>query len=294
MDNETRVLVPKPTHSANGPSRTACLVNIYPPGPALGMRYVLAPCPLIVGRDTTCDLVINDDSVSRKHACIQPNGSGFEISDLESTNGTLVNDVRVAAHPLKDGEYLRIGNAIFRFLAGGNLEAEYHEEIYRLTIIDALTEIHNQRYLLDFLGRTVSCADRYSRPVAVLMFDIDHFKAVNDRMGHLAGDHALRELAATVKKTIRKDDLFARYGGEEFAIVMPETVRKNALKVAEHLRKQVEQHSFRFGVQQFHITISVGVASVVGRKNLAATEVIRQADVNLYQAKQQGRNRVVG
>ncbi|MBY0526024.1 MAG: GGDEF domain-containing protein [Gemmataceae bacterium] len=293
MDDETRILTTTPKPPSAGP-RNACLVHIYPPGAALGSRYTLKETPTVLGRDDNCDIPINDDSVSRRHACIQPNPNGYGVIDLQSTNGTFVNDVRVTMHQLRDGDYVKIGNGIYRFLAGGNIEAEYHEEIYRLTIIDALTDIHNKRYLLEFLGRALSCSTRYARPLALAMFDLDKFKAINDQLGHLGGDYTLRELAMRIKKAIRKEDLFARYGGEEFSVVMPETVRKDALQVAEQLRKLVERHPFEYGGHQFRVTISIGVAAITGDEWLAPTELVKQADENLYQAKKQGRNRVVG
>jgi diguanylate cyclase (GGDEF)-like protein len=294
MDEETRILssTPKPKPQAQ---RDACLVHIYPAGTDLGARYQLGKDPVVIGRDDNCDVSVNDDSVSRRHACITPSPQGHVVMDLQSTNGTFVNDTRITQQQLlKDGDYLRVGNGIYRFLAGGNIESEYHEEIYRLTIVDALTDIHNKRYFLDFLGRHLSLATRYARPLALAMFDIDRFKAINDQLGHLCGDATLRELAHRVKKAVRKDDLFARYGGEEFAIVMPETIRKDAVQVAEQLRKLVERHPFEYVGHQYKVTISVGVSASTGEEWLAASELIRQADENLYQAKRQGRNRVVG
>jgi diguanylate cyclase (GGDEF)-like protein len=259
----------------------------------MGSRYPLGDSPVVLGRDDDCHIHLTDDSVSRKHACIQPETDGYTVLDLNSTNGTYVNEMRVNAQKLKDGDYLHVGNAIFRYLSGGNVEAAYHEEIYRLTIIDALTGIHNKRYLLEFLGRELSCAVRYRRPMSLVMCDIDRFKSINDEFGHLCGDYALRELAACVKNIIRKEDLFARYGGEEFAIVMPETGRDGAVQIADRVRKQVEVHPFRFEEDSFSITISMGVASITGDEWLTTNELIRQADEKLYKAKQAGRNRVL-
>ncbi len=292
MDDETRILTTTPKPPPAG-QRGACLVHIYPSGPNLGSRYTLGDTPLVVGRDDTCDICINDDSVSRRHACIQPTAQGYGVVDLQSTNGTFVNDNRVSMHQLKDGDYLRFGSGIYRFLAGGNIEAEYHEEIYRLTIVDALTEIHNKRYLIEFLGRSLSCSTRYRRPLALAMFDIDRFKSINDQLGHLGGDYTLRELAARIRKSVRKDDLFARYGGEEFALVMPETVQQDALHVVEQIRKLVERHPFEYAGRQYHVTLSAGLTATNGEDWLAPSEMIRMADENLYQAKRQGRNRVV-
>src|SRR5262249_23694512 len=155
--------------------------------------------PVVLGRGADCDIRINDHSVSRRHARIQPGADGYYAVDLQSTNGTFVNDVPASITKLKDGDYLRIGNCIYRFLMVGNVETEYHEEIYRLTIIDALTDIHNKRYLVEFLDRELARSARYSRPLALVLFDIDHFKRINDELGHLGGDFTLRELAAGVK-----------------------------------------------------------------------------------------------
>jgi diguanylate cyclase (GGDEF)-like protein len=271
----------------------ACLVHIYPAGPGLGARFPLGDVPLDVGRGAACDIRIDDGSVSRHHARIVPEADGYSVLDLGSTNGTFINDQPVVAHRLRDGDYLRIGNCICRFLAGGNVEADYYEEIYRLTIIDALTEVHNKRYLLEFLERELSRSARYRRPLALLLFDIDRFKTVNDELGHLGGDYTLRELASCVRTVVRKEDLFARYGGEEFVIGLVETTRDGAVILAERLRMLVEQHTFRYENHAYQVTVSLGVAATSGEEFLTPDELIRRADAKLYQAKREGRNRLM-
>jgi diguanylate cyclase (GGDEF)-like protein len=288
--SETWVTVPAPVPAVA--RREACLVHIYPTGPGMGARYCLGEVPLVIGRGREADIHINDNSVSRRHARIQPGADGFYAIDLQSTNGTFVNDTPASMYKLKDGDYLRVGNCIYRYLAGGNVEADYHEEIYRLTIIDALTETHNKRYLLEFLDRELARSERYHRPLALLLFDIDHFKAVNDAMGHLGGDVTLRELAARVKTGVRKEELFARYGGEEFVVVLPETAREGAMQVAERIRKLVESRPFTYDGRDYAITISIGVAMTTGEEALTPGELLRRADERLYQAKRDGRNRV--
>jgi two-component system cell cycle response regulator len=288
---ETLVTIPKRPATSN---RAACLVHIYPTGVGMGTRYMLGDAPLIIGRDTDCDLKIEDPSVSRRHVRIQPGLDGHYAVDLQSTNGTFVNDRAATMYKLKDGDYLRVGNWIFRYLTGGNVEAEYHEEIYRLTIIDGLTGVHNKRYFLEFLDRELARSARHKRPLSVTMLDIDYFKQINDQMGHLAGDYALRELTTCLKDAVRKEELLARYGGEEFALVLPETPREGAVLMAERLREIVAAHPFRFEDKPFSMTVSLGVVSTEGDANMTPTEMISMADEKLYEAKNGGRNRVVG
>jgi diguanylate cyclase (GGDEF)-like protein len=295
MEEETMILATTPKPQTPAICRHACLVHIYPTGPSMGTRYTLGEKPMVIGRDDTCDVSLSDESVSRHHACIQPGADGFGIVDLQSTNGTFVNDQRVSLALLRDGDYVRVGGGILRFLASNNIESAYHEEIYRLAIIDALTEIHNKRYLLEFLNRELACSARYRRPLALILFDIDRFKAINDLYGHLCGDYTLRELAAWVKKrAVRKEDLFARYGGEEFALVLPETTLEGAKELAERLRRSVEACPFQFDGNGFRVTISLGVTATTGEQWLTTNEMIEHADSQLYLAKRQGRNRVLG
>ncbi len=273
-------------------SRNACLVHIYPTGPGMGTRYTLGDQPIILGRASDCEIRISDHSVSRRHARIQPGADGYYAVDLQSTNGTYVNDVPASMYKLKDGDYLRVGNCIYRFLIGGNVEAEYHEEIYRLTIMDALTETYNKRYFLEFLDRELARSSRYHRPVSLIMIDIDRFKAINDDLGHLGGDFTLRELAARIKGSIRKEELFARYGGEEFAVVLPETTGDGALTLAERLTAVISQTPFQFEDKYYNVTVSAGIATTSGEQNITPMDLIRRADEKLYEAKNTGRNRV--
>ncbi len=288
--SETWVTVPGRMPAVAG--REACLVHIYPTGPGMGSRYPLGDTPLVIGRGNESDIRINDNSVSRRHARIQPGADGYYAIDLQSTNGTFVNNTPASMYKLNDGDYLRVGNCIYRFLDSGNVEADYHEEIYRLTIIDGLTEIHNKRYLLEFLDRELARSERYQRPLALLLFDIDHFKGINDQMGHLGGDFTLRELAARVKGGIRKEELFARYGGEEFVVVLPETTREGAIHIAERIRGLVEAQPFVYENRDYVLTVSIGVATTTGEETLTPAELLRRADERLYQAKRDGRNRV--
>ena len=162
-----------------------------------------------------------------------------------------------------------------------------------MTIIDGLTEAHNKRYLLDYLEREVARCVRYGRPLSLVMFDIDHFKKINDTFGHLTGDHVLREIGRRVRARIRKEELLARYGGEEFIIVLPEAGHQGALEFADQLRQLVSEESIEFEGDSIDVTISVGVTTIEGEP-IDVSRFIKLADENLYEAKRSGRDRVVG
>jgi diguanylate cyclase (GGDEF)-like protein len=274
--------------------REACLVHIYPSGPTMGRRYPLTESEIVVGRGENCTICIPDNSVSRMHAQLQATADGFRVTDLGSKNGTFVNDRQLdAPTQLSDGDNLRIGNFLYRYLAGGSVEADYHEEIYRLTIRDGLTRAHNRRALTEFLERELVRAERHRRPLAVLMIDIDHFKSINDTRGHLCGDLVLRKLADCLSDRIRAEDLFARYGGEEFCMVLVETTLEEAREIGERVRRAVSDLEIPFEGAVIRITVSIGVAGTTGETHVLSRDLIQRADEKLYEAKRSGRNRVL-
>jgi diguanylate cyclase (GGDEF)-like protein len=271
-------------------SGESCLVMIY--GPNLGRRYPMEGDELKIGRGADNDMVIDLDNVSRAHARVVKKSDGIYVEDMGSTNGSYVNDAEVKLDRLRNGDLLKIGGAILKFIQGGNIEALYYEEIYRMTILDGLTQIHNKRYFLEFLDREMARCSRYDRPLSLVMFDVDHFKKLNDTYGHLAGDFVLRRLAELISKHVRKEELFARYGGEEFAIIMPETTGKKAGIFAEKIRRMIESSPFSYEGKDIKVTISIGLATMGKHRETLA--FIKTADENLYRAKANGRNRVEG
>lgn len=291
-DEKTRVTtVTQPTPSEE-PSGNDCVVVIYTKEPTLlGKRFVLDQHQIRIGRGSDNQIVLEGDSVSRRHAHFERRNGRWYAVDDNSTNGTYVNEQQIPeSTELRNNDRIKIGPTIFKYLSGADAEAKYHEEIYRMTIVDGLTQVHNKRYLYEALEREITRARRHERPLALLMFDIDYFKRINDHYGHLAGDYVLRELADTVQARIRRDEVFARYGGEEFVIVLPETTLEGGRALAESLREKVAEHPFTFQGERIPVTISIGCAAMTGDES--ATELIQQADERLYEAKRAGRNQV--
>ena len=276
------------------PQGDACLVNLHPPGPDIGKRSPLLSNQYIVGRDSEAGFIVSRSSVSRQHARLYVDDAGnWWVEDLNSTNGTFVNESRIRSAKLADADQVRFGDAIYKFLAGSNIESAYHEAIHNMAIQDGMTGIHNKRYFTEFLEREIAVASRHGHPLTLVMFDVDHFKKVNDSHGHLAGDAVLKDLAARIKPRIRREDLFARYGGEEFACVLPSTALPGGIVFAEHLRTLIEERPCAFDTMQISFTISLGVTVLHKETGVDSGALIKRADENLYAAKRNGRNRVV-
>lgn len=292
-DEKTRVtqVVQQPPPD-DSPSND-CLVVIYTAEPGLlGKRFVLDKSPTRVGRGADSQIVLEGDSVSRRHAHLERRAGAWYVVDDGSTNGTYVNEEQIAREQLlNNGDRIKVGPSILKFLSGADAEAKYHEEIYRMTIVDGLTQIHNKRALFEALEKELMRARRYERDLSLLMFDIDFFKRINDQYGHLAGDHVLRELARVVQERIRREEVFARYGGEEFVILLPETPLPGAAALAENLRARVANHAFVFQGERIPVTVSIGTA-LLGENDKVAADLIQRADEKLYEAKRGGRNRV--
>jgi diguanylate cyclase (GGDEF)-like protein len=170
--------------------------------------------------------------------------------------------------------------------------ARLFEETRQLAITDALTGLANHRQFYNHLTREVRRAQRYDRPLALLMLDLDHFKEFNDRFGHLAGDQALREVSEVLRQNARAVDMLARYGGEEFAIILPETELSRAALHAERVRAAVAAFPF-LGVTggPGSLTVSIGVAAITGEMR-KSQDLVHDADQALYRAKTGGRNRI--
>lgn len=267
-----------------------CLVVIY--GQEMGRRVRVTTKPLVIGRSPKCEIQVDQESVSRNHCRIRFEGGEFLVRDLGSTNGTYVNDGLVHDDGrLRHGDQLKVGRTILKFIVGDNVEVEYHEEIYRLMTTDGLTQLHNQRYFDEMLDREVARAKRYKRSFSLLVFDIDLFKNVNDRFGHLAGDAILRQLGAVLLGRLRVNDVLARIGGEEFALITPEVGLDGAKELAGKINRLIGDTRFEFEGARVNVTVSIGVAEWQTHYE-DPSDVLKAADDKMYEAKRNGRNQV--
>jgi diguanylate cyclase (GGDEF)-like protein len=170
---------------------------------------------------------------------------------------------------------------------------EVNSRLKALSVTDGLTGLYNHRHLVHMLEIEYRRAARYKRRFAFLMLDIDYFKEVNDNFGHPCGDAVLQRIAEILKGSVRGTDIVARYGGDEMAIILLETSQKMALKVAEKLRRQIEEYPFVWEDTSFRVTVSIGVAAAPEEGIDGWSDLLNVADRVLYQAKDKGRNRVL-
>ncbi len=272
----------------------ACLIMIR--GKPQGHRYFLNQNEMVLGRDASADIVINDQSVSRKHARIFQQGAMMCVTDLGSSNGTLVNDRKVEPNEtrtLAKEDMIKLGNVILKFLPAGQLETIYYGNLGDAANLDGLTKIFNKAYLLEALDVEFKRAKALHTDFSVLFFDLDHFKKINDTFGHDAGDFVLKEFTQLVRvHFLRPKDVFGRYGGEEFVVLLGNTAAAKAAEIAEKIRAAVHAHAFMYEGKRMPVTTSLGVAELNASMESPQT-LLKDADKALYSAKQTGRNKVV-
>lgn len=186
--------------------------------------------------------------------------------------------------------WFQAGHYVAMLVAGTNHQVN---RLQSLATTDALTGLMNRRLLMHQCQAEFSRARRHNADLSVAMFDIDHFKKVNDIYGHQVGDRILKELGKLIQENVRDCDTVGRYGGEEFCLILPETRQTEAADLMERLRVMVASHVFCMPDNPLTVTMSVGIAQWESRTHTCKEDIIHQADAALYEAKQQGRNRVV-
>jgi two-component system cell cycle response regulator len=262
-------------------------------GPNVGEMYEI-DSNLTIGRGREADVRVQGDGISRKHGGIRVAGEEVVFEDLGSTNGSFINGERVVHRVLEEGDKIQIGTSvILKFTYHDELDEDFQRQMFESASRDALTQVYNKRFFMEQLVSEHAYAARHGSDLSLLMFDLDHFKAINDTHGHLAGDYVLAELTRMLMPAIRTEDVFARYGGEEFVVLSRTTGALAAAHVGERLRKSVEQHQFCFEGKIIQVTVSIGISHMPAPAVRAAEDLIALADKALYEAKNGGRNRVV-
>lgn len=271
--------------------RTACLVFLS--GPLMGHSVPLSDEPKEVGRADEADIVINDNGVSRRHARFYLRDRGGYVEDLDSSNGVYVNGKRIDRFEhLEQGDKITLGTeTILKFTYHDQLDEDFQQRLLDSAINDPLTGLHNRAYFDQKLDAEFQYASRHEAPFALIMFDLDHFKAVNDTHGHLTGDAVLRQLGQRLGRAVREEDFLARYGGEEFAMICRGLGGEQAWRAAERLRKIVAAEPFVDDDVELALTISAGVAAYPELQAGSAGGLLEAADQALYRSKQKGRNR---
>ena len=262
----------------------------------LGRRHHLTPgTSIIVGRSPDCEIDLPDvPLMSRVHARIAWDDDGVWVEDQGSTNGTFVNQKKVEGRRyLDNGDRIQCGGVHFKFLRELDVEAAYYDTLHHLALQDSLTEIANKRLFDEELNREFSRARRHDRRLSLILFDIDDFKRINDKHGHLCGDFVLQQIAVIGRREMRREELLGRLGGDEFGILSPEVDAAGATVLAERLRQVIAETRFSAEIFEspLQVTCSFGVAQLTPQMT-TADAFYTAADKALYQSKSEGRNLV--
>jgi two-component system cell cycle response regulator len=291
--SDTRVFTRSPTLAPDEVPRIPVLTWLA--GSEIGKVVRLKRGTFVIGRGTEVDVPIHGEGISRRHAelWIRRTGSVY-LTDLDSTNGTSVNgkDIGEDSSALSDGDRIEIGSSLLKFSYQDTELEKVHQTLYDSAVRDGLTGAYNKRYLIDRFQQEFTYARRHGEMLHLAIFDIDHFKSVNDDHGHVVGDAVLRDTCKLVLQKIRNEDLFARFGGEEFIVLMRGISTENALLVAQRIREAVANNRVSHEDISLSVTISVGLVSGPTEACFAPDDMLRAADTQLYKAKKGGRNQV--
>ncbi|HEY4157489.1 MAG TPA: GGDEF domain-containing protein [Polyangiaceae bacterium] len=276
------------------PGRADRAVLLRMDGVSAGQVMGITQTPFSIGRHPTNQLKVDDDSMSRFHARFVRESDGFYVEDLESRNGTFVQGKRVLRCKLNDDDWVQFGSRVaFRFSMTDARQEGLMRRLFESSTRDALTGAYNRMHFEDRLRAEVAFGARHNTDCAIVLLDLDHFKRVNDSLGHQAGDEVLRHLAALATRTLRAEDIFARFGGEEFVILLRGSSTKGAGRLAERLRDSLATTPASFDGASIPVTLSAGCAALSCCQSPTPNELVATADRRLYRAKADGRNRVV-
>jgi len=262
-------------------------------GELSGTIFNLFPGDTVAGRNPDCKICLDYQGISRRHFCVHLSEIGAEVSDLGSSNGTYLNNVKLTGtQKLNRGDIVKIGSFALKYLPKGDPERLTYDKLHEDANTDGLTKCYNKAYFNNAIEHEIKKSKVTGQPLTLVVFDLDHFRNLNNNFGHDAGDFALKEKARLLKtQGIRQGDIYARYGGEEFCVLLPNTNLKQAYEIAERLRKLIETHEFIYDGKRLPVTTSVGVADFRPGV-LTGTDLFKRADLALYKSKEGGRNQV--
>ncbi|MGF1572896.1 MAG: diguanylate cyclase [Sumerlaeia bacterium] len=270
-------------------------------GPVRGHRFSIQKHITTVGRGSVCEWRISDGASSRQHfRILYENHIVPEqipecyVEDLRSRNGTELNGSKINNRVgLRERDRLSFGSSVIGFFIRDDQELRQDHSLYINATQDPLTGLKNRRMLKEYLNYYLIQSSKYSKPLSLLLFDIDFFKKINDTYGHEVGDQALCNVASILRKNCRDGDLLARWGGEEFAIAMGNLGPEAAFNKAEQLRKEIERSTINLPNDQtcVRFTISVGGTSYIPGDEYDA--LFQRADEALFKAKKFGRNQTI-
>ncbi len=256
-------------------------------------KVVKKDTPTMENQVTTSDVVETYIPIMRQGQFVGAFEIYYDITERKKALDKLVSTIRYLLFSLSFLLILTISFILIRVKLIFIEHRQMEEKLEFFANTDTLTQLCNRRRFLEYLEKEISRFRRYSNPAIILIFDIDHFKQVNDTYGHQVGDKVLRLVAQTCKDNLRVNDLIGRYGGEEFIVLLPETNKKQALLVAEKIRHAIENLQIPQQKEYLSVTISIGIAPFQDGKPISEDILIRNADKALYEAKNSGRNRAI-
>jgi diguanylate cyclase (GGDEF)-like protein len=273
--------------------KPACLLVIG--GPLNGTIFDLNPGSTTLGRNPDNQIPLDFQGIYRKHfqILLSDDSNEAKVKDLGSSNGTFLNNTKLMEETvLKQGDVIKIGSIALKYLPKGDPERLTYDQLQLEANTDGLTGCFNKKFFNDRIELEVKKSKVTGKPLCLIVFDLDHFKRLNDTWGHDAGDYVLKKLAEVLRNGgIREDDVFARYGGEEFVVLLPHTNLKEGFAIAERLRRVVEQFDFIYEGTKLPVTASIGIADYRQGVN-TGTDLFKRADSAVYKSKQGGRNQV--
>ena len=274
----------------------ACFVQYN--GTSLGKRLPIQEKILTLGRDANCNICLTEESISRQHAKIFNEDGDIFIEDLGSSNGTFINDKKISQKmPLRDQDMLKLGNIILKFYDQYNVDGYIQDKIYQTATVDKMTGINNRSHTLDILKQEYEMSRSSGSPLSLIYYDLDHFKKVNDTLGHDAGDQVLKLITKLIQENLAPEAILGRIGGEEFLAIVPGKDLKASFAICEKFREACSKKIFSLEITEnnkkktieHNQTISAGIA-LRDESMSEVKDLMDAADKKLYESKTKGRN----